>query len=74
MMKVFTQFFKTKHNTIMLGRWNPKNCLVKESISVFQANSDHCGDILCGDPNRYKEHTQFCKDTKSSTKKVKYLT
>ena len=63
--KVFKNVLKNKTDTIMLGRWNPKNCLVKESISVFQANSDHCGDILCGNPNKYKEHTEFCKETKS---------
>lgn len=35
--------------SIQLGRWNLKhNCLNKETRVVFWANSDHCGDTLCG--------------------------
>ena len=42
-------------NEVKLGRWNLKNCQINETVSVFWTNSDHCGDILCGDVRRNKE-------------------
>lgn len=51
-MKVIYNFLKmciTKKPDVMLGRWNLKHdCLKKETISMFYANSDHCGDKICG--------------------------
>jgi hypothetical protein len=29
-----------------LGRWNRKNC---NNLMSFYANTDHCGDKICGD-------------------------
>lgn len=43
-------------NTVVLGRWKLKHdCLKKEIISSFYANSDHCGDKICGDTLKNRE-------------------
>lgn len=47
-------FVSSKH-TPMLGRWSLKHGCSSESIVVLNANRDHCGDSLCGDPNEYKK-------------------
>lgn len=39
----------------LLGRWCIKDCKTKEAISVFWTNTDHCGDIVCGDMERNKK-------------------
>ena len=33
--------------TIMLGRWNTREC---SNIKNIMANYDHCGDIICKNP------------------------
>lgn len=39
-----------------LGRWNLKHdCKLKEMRTVFWANSDHCGDTLCGNVEKSKD-------------------
>jgi hypothetical protein len=43
-----------KPEKVMLGRWNLKKCEMNETVSVFWTNSDHCGDVLCGDVKRNK--------------------
>ena len=43
---------KRKSET-MLGRWNLKHKCGTEDIVVLNANRDHCGDSLCGDPKEY---------------------
>ena len=43
-------------NRRTLGRWILKNdCEKKETIAVFWANSDHCGDSICGNPLENKK-------------------
>lgn len=43
----------------MLGRWHIKTQQPKqEQVTVFWANSDHCGDSICGDPKKNKEILQ----------------
>lgn len=65
----------SSQTTTMLGRWKLKNeCNKTEMLSVFWANSDHCGDIICGDPKYNKEYvkTELEKlesESKENTKK-----
>lgn len=40
-------------NKTQLGRWSLKHKCPTEDIVVFNANRDHCGDTLCGDPYEY---------------------
>ena len=37
------------------GRWNLDYCDVKQEIKSNNANRDHCGDIICGNPSMLKE-------------------
>lgn len=46
--KMVRNVFKQNDNTY-LGRWKLKHCNNHETVSVFWANSDHCGDVLCKD-------------------------
>lgn len=39
----------------MLGRWNLKKNKQQEDIVTFWANSDHCGDVICGNPLENKK-------------------
>lgn len=49
----------TKKNNVSqtpLGRWTLKHdCKLKEMRTVFWANSDHCGDTLCGNVEKSKD-------------------
>ena len=47
-LRFFKPFMHTESK--MLGRWNLKHCSVKENVSALYANTDHCGDSLCGSP------------------------
>lgn len=40
---------------IMLGRWCPKTNKHHEDVVTFWANSDHCGDVICGNPIENKK-------------------
>ena len=42
-------FIKTEQP---LGRWNTKNC---NKLMNYYANTDHCGDKICGDVKLLKE-------------------
>jgi hypothetical protein len=46
-------FLKKKNNPICLGRWSRDN-IYQESVKSIWANSDHCGDIICGSPDKVK--------------------
>lgn len=48
-----------------LGRWKLKHKCITEDITVHQANRDHCGDIICGYPQKYQEFTESVKMTGS---------
>ncbi len=45
-----------------LGRWSLKNGCFKEEMAVFNANRDHCGDVICGNQEEYKKMAP--KDTR----------
>ena len=40
---------------VKLGRWGLKHKCGTEEIAVLNANRDHCGDRICGDPEEYKK-------------------
>lgn len=44
-----------KQTPQMLGRWQIKTQPKQEHVTVFWANSDHCGDVICGDPTTSKK-------------------
>jgi hypothetical protein len=64
-------FCTSQVNTIILGRWKIKNnSLRKEIISSFYANSDNCGDKICGDVvNNKKLLDNSIKNDACSTKR-----
>ena len=41
---------------VLLGRWNIKENTKQIDTKVFWANSDHCGDIICGYPLKNKKN------------------
>ncbi len=41
---------------VLLGRWNIKENKKQIDTKVFWANSDHCGDIICGYPLKNKKN------------------
>ena len=53
---------KSPNTTTMLGRWTLKHNCKSENIVVLNANRDHCGDLICGDPKKYKELTENIKE------------
>ena len=54
MLKAFREvsFFKKfiKENKLKLGRWGTNDKKEIQIIRSHQANTDHCGDIICGQP------------------------
>lgn len=54
-----------KPNTLLLGRWKLKDDYIKETISVFWTNSDHCGDQLCGNVIQNKKILEQKLDKKN---------
>ena len=60
MLSRFVNIFKKKPETQMLGRWARNNDVTK----AIYANSDHCGDILCGDPKEVKRIVNSQKKVK----------
>ena len=54
------KIFNKKETKISLGRWARTN----ENIKSIYANSDHCGDIICGDPKKIKDIVNKQKNTK----------
>lgn len=47
--KILKIFNYKPRQEIMLGRWNLKHDNVKkEIITMFYSNTDHCGDVICG--------------------------
>ena len=43
-----------KKKPMMLGRWGNNLNDTQKSINSVWTNSDHCGDIICGDPKHLK--------------------
>ncbi len=51
MFNIFKNFMRKKESKIVLGRWARNNDVTK---SIY-ANSDHCGDAICGNPKKVKQ-------------------
>jgi|TARA_B110000285_G_C14926885_1_gene515430 hypothetical protein len=47
-------FSRSKTGQLPLGRWARNS----ENVKSIYANSDHCGDIICGDPKKVKKIVQ----------------
>jgi hypothetical protein len=60
MLKFIQKIFNKKETKISLGRWARTN----ENIKSIYANSDHCGDIICGDPKKIKDIVNKQKNVK----------
>ncbi|MAV65053.1 MAG: hypothetical protein CMG00_07680 [Candidatus Marinimicrobia bacterium] len=59
-MNFLKGIFRKKESKIVLGRWARTNDVTK---SIY-ANSDHCGDAICGDPKKVKTIVHKQKDIK----------
>ena len=55
MIKRILDLVLSKPQCPALGRWKLKHQCLTEDIAVFNANRDHCGDILCGNQEEYKK-------------------
>lgn len=51
MLNIFKNLIRKKESKIVLGRWGRTNDVTK---SIY-ANSDHCGDAICGNPRKVKQ-------------------
>ena len=52
MLAVLRNLFRTNKSSgqLPLGRWALNN----ENVKSLYANSDHCGDTICGNPSKVK--------------------
>jgi hypothetical protein len=52
MIAIIRNLFKPNKSSgqLPLGRWSLNN----EKVKSLYANSDHCGDIICGNPEKIK--------------------
>lgn len=61
-------FWNTIYNRMIskeelnLGRWEHREDERKKEIKSIWANSDHCGDHICGQPEVIKEITNMKKN------------
>ena len=55
MLKFIKKLATQEKTKISLGRWARTN----ENVKSIYANSDHCGDIICGDPKKMKHIVNF---------------
>ena len=46
----------------LLGRWNNKSSDTQKHIKFILANTDHCGDKICGKPLTTKQFFELKKD------------
>tara|TARA_Y100001933_G_C18743455_1_gene456757 strand:- start:131 stop:463 length:333 start_codon:yes stop_codon:yes gene_type:complete len=60
MLSTIKNLFKRKESKIVLGRWARNNDVTK----AIYANSDHCGDMICGDPKKVKNIVNTQKPVK----------
>ena len=63
--KILNNLLRLKKNDIKLGRWDYRISQKEENIKVILANSDNCGDLICGNPYLVKEITDNIIDKKS---------
>lgn len=70
MIAIMRNLFKSNKSSgqLSLGRWSLNN----ENVKSLYANSDHCGDIICGNPEKIKsfvyEENSF--KTKSNIQRI----
>jgi hypothetical protein len=65
MLSVIKNLFKCKNQgQLPLGRWGRNN----ENVKSIYANSDHCGDIICGDPKKVKQIVNIQKSIPQNNK------
>ena len=73
MLSVLRNLFKNNKSSgqLPLGRWALNN----ENVKSLYANSDHCGDTICGNPSKVKtfvyEENSFKHISLSNTQDVK---
>ena len=62
MLAVIRNLFKRNKSPgqLPLGRWARNH----ENVKSVYANSDHCGDIICGDPKKVKQIVNTQKQIK----------
>ena len=65
---MFSRFANTTVKTIV-GRFNVHTTERHKMIKAILANSDNCGDIICGDPKLVKEIIKSEPDTHHNTTK-----
>ena len=49
------RLFFREPSKISLGRWEHRLGDTQKNIKMVWANSDHCGDTVCGDPKHIKD-------------------
>lgn len=54
-VKYIKMLMSFNNNKLLLGRWNIKDNKKQIDTKVFWANSDHCGDTICGNPIKNKK-------------------
>ena len=74
MLRYIIKQFKPKENIVSLGRWEHRICDNQRNIKITWANSDNCGDTICGNPKDIKYIVDSIKkdidaDNTSNTKK-----
>lgn len=52
----------TSTESLNLGRWEHRENEKQKEIKSIWANSDHCGDHICGQPEVIREITNIRKD------------
>ena len=56
-------------NPVMLGRWEHRQTHSQTEIKSIWANSDNCGDQICGNPEAIKNITDIKKEPVPEKKK-----
>ena len=55
-----------------LGRWKLNNCNKKDDLNNYYANTDHCGDSICGSPQVLKsKYPEMYNNQHNKNKKLK---
>lgn len=65
-ISVVEKFLPTPKPIRHLGRWEHRISDAQRDTKITWANSDHCGDILCGNPKNIVENIE---NLHNSTKK-----
>ena len=61
---LWNRIYKSMTTTqkLNLGRWEHRENEKQKEIKSIWANSDHCGDHICGQPEVIREITNIRKD------------